>query len=109
MKHIAPITEQQFRNLATAPGSNMPVLVYFQANWCGPCRMTDPILDELSQRYAGKLSVVSLDIDTCQDLVSEMKVHSIPTMHIYHYGLLQANKVGATTQELLVDMIERAI
>src|ERR1700679_2295869 len=71
-----------------------PVLVDFWAEWCGPCKMIAPILDELSDEYAGKVSIGKVNIDDQQNLATEYGVRAIPTLLLFQHGQVAEQIVG---------------
>ena len=90
-------------------GSDQPVLVDFWAEWCGPCKMVAPILDEIADEYAGKLKVVKLDIDSNPGMPRRFGVRGIPTLMIYKAGEVEATKVGAVSKSQLAAFIDSNI
>ena len=84
--------------------SAVPVVVDFWAEWCGPCKMVAPILEEIAQEQAGSLAIAKLNVDDNPDIARRFGVMSIPTMIVFKDGQEAARIVGATgTAQLLVD------
>jgi len=87
-------------------GATEPVLVDFWAEWCGPCKMIAPILDEVASDYAEKLKVVKLDIDSNPEVPRRFGVRGIPTLMIFKNGEVEATKVGAVSKSQLSAFID---
>jgi thioredoxin 1 len=83
--------------------SERPVLVDFWAEWCGPCRMVSPILDELSVEYADKISIVKVNVDNEPDLAMKYGITGIPALQVFKAGELVKSMVGAKPKAVLVN------
>ena len=85
--------------------SQLPVLVDYWAEWCGPCKMIAPILDEISKEYAGRLKVAKLNIDDNQQTPPKYGIRGIPTLMLFKNGYVEATKVGALSKSQLTACI----
>tara|TARA_Y100000022_G_scaffold66375_1_gene57029 strand:+ start:379 stop:702 length:324 start_codon:yes stop_codon:yes gene_type:complete len=89
--------------------SNIPVLVDFWAEWCGPCKSLGPILEEISKDLRDKLQVVKVNLDENQDLAMKYSIRSIPTLLLFKEGELVDTKVGLLPKSELVEWLDSKI
>ncbi len=101
---IVTLTKDNFKKVALE--SDKPVLVDFWAEWCGPCRMVGPIVDELAEDYEGKIVVAKLNVDDESELAVEYKVMSIPTLILFKDGEIAEKIVGARPKDDLEELLE---
>lgn len=101
---ILHVTDESFEeNVLKA---EIPVLVDYWAEWCGPCKMIAPILDEISADYAGKMAIAKLNIDENPDTPPKYGIRGIPTLMLFKNGNVQATKVGALSKSQLTAFID---
>ena len=103
-EHIHYITDDTFE--AEVLQSPQPVLVDYWAEWCGPCKMIAPILDDIAKEYAGKLKVAKVNIDDNQATPAKFGIRGIPTLMIFKNGNVEATKVGALSKSQLAAFID---
>lgn len=89
--------------------SAKPVFVDFWAEWCGPCRMVGPVVEELAKDYEGKVEFVKVNVDEANELAAKYNIFSIPTLMLLNKGQVVAQQVGAASKESYKNMIERAL
>ena len=89
--------------------SGEPVLVDFWAEWCGPCKMISPVLDELAETYGGKLKVAKVNVDENRATAIKYHVRSIPMLLLFKDGQIQATQIGAVGKGQLSQMIDKAL
>ena len=103
-EHIHYVTDANFESEVLQSAS--PVLVDYWAEWCGPCKMIAPILDEVAKEYEGKLKVAKLNIDENQDTPAKYGIRGIPTLMLFKGGNIEATKVGALSKSQLAAFID---
>ncbi len=86
--------------------SAQPVLVDYWAEWCGPCKMIAPILDEVATSYSGRLNVAKMNVDQNREVPAKFGIRGIPTLMIFKGGQLAATKVGALSKAQLTAFID---
>jgi thioredoxin 1 len=84
--------------------ADIPVIVDFWAQWCVPCKMIHPILDEISESYAGKIKVVQVNVDEAGDLASSYNIISIPTLLLFKDGTVVNQQVGAGSKKAIEEL-----
>jgi len=94
--NIVTLTEANFEEEVLK--SSTPVLVDFWAEWCGPCKMIAPILDELASEYDGKVKVGKVNIDEHQSIATEYGIRAVPTLLIFKYGEVEEQVVGLRSE-----------
>ena len=104
---IVHVTDASFE--ADVLQSDIPALVDFWAEWCGPCKMIAPILDEIAMEYAGKIKICKVDVDSNPETAAKFNVRGIPTLLILKNGVVEATKVGALSKGQLSEFIETQV
>ena len=89
--------------------SETPVLVDFWAEWCGPCKMIAPVLEEIAIEYGEKLKVCKMDVDANPDTAPKYGIRGIPTLILFNNGDVAGTKVGAVSKSQLAEFIDSAI
>lgn len=102
-----PVTDATFD--AEVRNSAVPVVVDFWAEWCGPCRMIGPALEELSEQYGGRIKVAKVNVDENPDMAAKLGVRGIPSLFLFKDGQVVSNKVGAAPKAALKAWIDAEI
>ncbi|HQN47485.1 MAG: thioredoxin TrxA [Rhodocyclales bacterium] len=103
-EHITHVTDSTFKDEVL--DASLPTLVDFWADWCGPCKMIAPILEETAKDYAGKLRIVKINIDDNPKTPGEFGIRGIPTLLLFKAGAVEAQKVGALSKSQLTAFID---
>lgn len=107
MGNEVTITDSNFQEEVI--NSGLPVLVDLWAEWCGPCRMIGPVIEEIADEYQGRLKVGKLDVDQNQKTAGQYGVRSIPTLLFFKGGELVEEVVGAQSKAKLIQVIEKIL
>jgi len=102
---IAHVSDDNFQS--DVVGSDVPVLVDFWAEWCSPCKMIAPILEELAPEYEGRLKIAKVDVDANPRTPQQFGIRSIPTLILFKNGVVEAQQVGAVSKKQLADFLEQ--
>ena len=89
--------------------SQLPVLVDFWAEWCGPCRMVSPVVEDLANEYGEKVRFLKLNVDENQDIAAKYEIFSIPTLLIFKGDRIIGQHIGATSKDVLKKFIEKSL
>ncbi len=102
--HIKKVTDASFENDVLK--ADKPVLVDYWAEWCGPCKMIAPVLDEVAKDYDGRLQIAKMNVDENREIPARFGIRGIPTLMIFKDGQLAATKVGAVSKAQLTAFID---
>ena len=101
---VVTLTDEYFAEEVNS--SAVPVLVDYWAEWCGPCKMISPLVEEMAEEYSNRLKVGKLDVDENQSSASKQNVMSIPTLLIFKEGEVVAQQIGAVNKTQITEFIE---
>ena len=100
------ITDAHFEELL---GTGKPMVLDFWAEWCGPCRMVSPIIDELAQEYEGRVTIGKMNVDENDDVVGRFGIRNIPTVIFFKNGEMVDKIVGATSKDKFKEKVENLL
>jgi thioredoxin 1 len=107
MSELLTITNQNFEQEVLK--SPTPVMIDFWAEWCGPCKMIGPLVEELAVEYAGKIKVGKLNVDECGSIAQKYRILSIPTLLFFKQGEVFSQMVGAAPKKEVVKYIDKVL
>ncbi len=107
MSELIHVTDAEFAE--TVLGSSQPVLVDFWADWCGPCKMIAPVVEELAAEYDGKFSFTKVDVDANPQTAMQFGIRSIPTLLLFKDGQVAEQVVGAVPKSVLKQKIDKVL
>ncbi len=105
MKHTIEINEANFESEVVQ--SNQPVLVDFWAEWCGPCKMLGPVLEEIALEHNGRVKVAKVNVDTNSQLAERFGIQSLPTLLYFANGEIRDKTVGVLSKPAIVSRLEK--
>ncbi|MDG2071730.1 MAG: thioredoxin TrxA [Pseudomonadales bacterium] len=107
MSDINHVSDDTFESEVLS--SDLPVLVDYWAEWCGPCKVIAPVLEEIASEYDGKIKICKLDIDANEDTPPKYGIRGIPTLMLFKNGAVEATKVGALSKSQLTAFLDSSI
>ena len=107
VEHIVHISDESFEEEVLQ--SERPVLIDYWAEWCGPCKMIAPVLDEIATEYSDRLKVVKLNIDDNPKTPPKYGIRGIPTLMVFKNGQVEATKVGAVSKAQLTAFLDDSL
>ena len=105
--HIHHVTDADWNDKVL--GADKPVLVDYWAEWCGPCKMIAPILEEIAEEYSDRVQVCKIDIDANDETPQKYGIRGIPTLMLFRNGEIEATKVGALSKSQLASFLDSNI
>lgn len=107
MSNIVHVTDASFEEEVV--NSDIPVLVDYWAEWCGPCKMIAPVLEEVADTYEGKVKVCKVDVDSNKESAAKYGIRGIPTLMVFKDGAAAATKVGALSKTQLEEFVNGSV
>ncbi len=105
--NIIHVSDEEFEEKVLA--SEGPVLVDFWAEWCGPCKMIAPVLEQVAEQYGDRIKIAKVDVDANKQMAMKFNIRSIPTLMIFKNGQPEATKMGAMSKTQLTSFIDGCI
>ena len=102
---VIQMTDDQFEEVVLK--SELPVIVDFGATWCGPCKKVEPIVEEISEEYAGKMIAVKCDVEDCSGTAAKYGIMNIPSVLYFKGGQVVDKNVGAAPKKVFVEKLEK--
>ena len=106
-ENVKQVTDSTFESEVLK--SNIPVLVDFWAEWCGPCRMVAPVVEEVARQYKGRVKVAKMDVDSNQRVATQYQIRSIPSLYIFKDGKVAGQIVGAVPKQQITSELEKVL
>jgi thioredoxin 1 len=103
MSSVRVITDNEFK--AEVLDATQPVLVYFWAAWCGPCRLMAPLIDGLAKNYGDRIKVIKMEVDPNPETVAQYKVEGVPAFRLFQNGEIKKSTEGAINKQKLEDLV----
>jgi thioredoxin 1 len=107
--NVQPVSDANFQNDVIEASKTQPVMVDFWADWCRPCHMLSPTVDEIARENAGKLKVVKMNVDENMNTPGKYNIRGIPTLLLFKGGQVADQVVGAVPKDQIVKVIQRLI
>jgi thioredoxin len=107
MSDLLQVTDETFE--AEIEKSNLPVMVDFWAEWCGPCRMVAPVVEELAKAYAGKIKVAKMDVDKNRQTPAKFGIRNIPTLILFKAGKVANTIIGAQPKSYIEGELKKLL
>jgi thioredoxin 1 len=103
MSNLLVISDSQFESEVLQ--ADLPVMVYFWASWCGPCRLMSPLVEKISNAYSDRLKVVKMEVDPNPDSVAAYKVEGVPALRFFKAGEVKSESEGAISAQKLEELV----